>query len=270
MRHRFSLGPATAAAALSAMFALALSSSAMAASAATKGTAAPATPAAAAPAPGSEEEKTLYALGVLISRNLDTFQLTSAEFKSVQAGLVDGFNHHPTLDADTYMQKVQTLQRTRLAAIDEHQKQLGQAYIDKAAASPGAVKTATGMVYIPVTEGTGAIPERSDRVNVNYEGKLIDGTVFDSTAKHGGQPATLGVTGVIPCWTEALQLMKVGGKSRIICPSTLAYGDRGAPPTIPPGATLEFSIELVGIAAKVATPPGPGAPGAPPPGAGNN
>jgi hypothetical protein len=92
---------------------------------------------------------------------------------------------------------------------------------------------------------------------VNYEGRLTDGTVFDSSAQHGGQPATLGVGNIIPCWTEALQLMKVGGKSRIVCPSGLAYGDRGAPPKIKPGATLEFDIELVSIEPPVAPPGAP-------------
>src|SRR5579863_4584074 len=206
-------------------------------------------------APVSEDDKTLYALGVLISRNLESFQLSSAEFKTVEAGLSDGFNHRSSIDVEQYDAKVQALQRVRVAAIDEHQKQAGQAFLDKAAALPGAQKTATGMVFISVSEGKGATPARSDRVLVNYEGKLIDGTVFDSSAKHGGQPVTLSVTGVIPCWTEALLLMKVGGKSRVVCPSSLAYGDRGMMPVIMPGATLDFSVELVDIAPKPAAPP---------------
>jgi FKBP-type peptidyl-prolyl cis-trans isomerase FkpA len=119
-----------------------------------------------------------------------------------------------------------------------------------------------------VSEGKGVTPARSDRVLVNYEGKLIDGTVFDSSAKHGGQPVTLSVTGVIPCWTEALLLMKVGGKSRVVCPSSLAYGDRGMMPVIMPGATLDFSVELVDIAPKPAAPPP--VPGAPPAASGDH
>jgi FKBP-type peptidyl-prolyl cis-trans isomerase FkpA len=98
---------------------------------------------------------------------------------------------------------------------------------------------------------------------VNYEGRLIDGTVFDSSAQHGGQPATFAVGGIIPCWTEALQLMKVGGKSRIVCPAALAYGDRGAPPKIKPGSTLEFDIELISIEPPLAAPTLPALPGAP-------
>jgi FKBP-type peptidyl-prolyl cis-trans isomerase FkpA/FKBP-type peptidyl-prolyl cis-trans isomerase FklB len=103
---------------------------------------------------------------------------------------------------------------------------------------------------------------------VHYEGKLIDGTVFDSSIKRG-QPATFNLGSVIPCWTEALQLMKVGGKSRIVCPAILAYGERGAPPVINPGATLVFEVELLNIAPRAAAgsaPPGPAPAGSPPAG----
>jgi FKBP-type peptidyl-prolyl cis-trans isomerase FkpA len=234
-----------------------------------------AAPAAAAAAPTGEADKTLYALGVLLSRNLSAFDLTSAEIKIVEQGLTDGTAHHPALDPEAYATQVQTLERTRLGALDERQKAAGQALIDKVAALPGAKKTATGLVYVPILEGKGAVPDSSDRVSVMYEGKLSDGTVFDSTAKHGGQPVTLKVTGVIPCWSEALQLMKAGGKSRVICPAALAYGDRGSMPTILPGSALDFNIELVAILPKTESPPAagatptapgtPGTPGATPP-----
>jgi FKBP-type peptidyl-prolyl cis-trans isomerase FkpA len=210
----------------------------------------------------AEQDKALYALGVLLSRNLETFQLSEAEFNHVKAGIVDGFHKKPeAASADTLLPQIQALQRTRVAALSQHQKDLGQAYLDKAASAPGATKTASGLLYIAVSPGSGATPTRTDRVKVNYEGRLIDGTVFDSSAQHG-QAATLQVSSIIPCWTEALQLMKVGGKSHIICPATLAYGDRGAPPKIMPGATLEFDIELVSIEPPP-PPPAAGAPGAP-------
>jgi FKBP-type peptidyl-prolyl cis-trans isomerase FkpA len=213
----------------------------------------------------AEQDKALYALGVLLSRNLETFQLSEAEFAHVKAGIVDGFHKKPeTASADASLPQIQALQRTRVAALSQHQKDLGQAYLDKAASAPGATKTASGLLYITVSPGSGATPTRTDRVKVNYEGRLIDGTVFDSSAQHG-QAATLAVSSIIPCWTEALQLMKVGGKSHIICPATLAYGDRGAPPKIMPGATLEFDIELVSIEPPAPAPAmgAPGAPGAP-------
>ncbi len=128
----------------------------------------------------------------------------------------------------------------------EREKQAGQAYLDRIATEPGARKTASGLVYLLIAEGSGASPARTDRVKVHYTGKLTNGTVFDSSVPRG-QPATFGLNEVIPCWTEALQLMKVGGKARIISPSNLAYGDRGAPPDIPPGATLDFEVELLDV-----------------------
>jgi FKBP-type peptidyl-prolyl cis-trans isomerase FkpA/FKBP-type peptidyl-prolyl cis-trans isomerase FklB len=211
----------------------------------------------------STDDKTLYALGVLLSRNLDTFQLSEAEFAHVRAGINDGFHKKPeAAQAEASLPQIQALQRSRVLALAQKQKDAGQAYLDKAASAPGATKTASGLLYIPVTPGSGPVPARSDRVKVNYEGRLIDGTVFDSSAQHG-QAATLSVGSIIPCWTEALQLMKVGGKSRIICPAPLAYGDRGAPPKIMPGATLEFDIELLSIEPPAPAAGAPGAPGAP-------
>ena len=212
-------------------------------------------------------DKTLYALGVLVSRNFATFQLTEAEFARVRAGLVDGFHNKPeAATADTELPQIQALQRTRMAALTQHQKEIGQAYLDKAVSAPGATKTASGMVYTRLTEGSGPSPLRTDTIKATYEGRLIDGTVFDSSAQHGGQPTAFPVGNIIPCWTEALQLMKAGGKSRVVCPPALAYGDRGRPPKIMPGATLVFDIELVSIeppppaAAAPAAPAGAGVP----------
>lgn len=274
MRHSFRSWPAAAAIfAAAALLALVAVRPAAAASAAKPGAAATKSAASDKSAvPASDDDKLLYALGVLISHNLDAFQLSPAEFKQVQAGLVDGFYHRPGLDAESYVPKLQALQRERVAAIDEHQKQVGQAFLDKAAAVPGARKTASGLVFISEREGTGASPSRTDRVGVTYEGKLADGTVFDSSAKHGGQPVTFNLSGIIPCWTEALQLMKVGGKSRVVCPSSLAYGDRGQMPTIMPGAVLDFDVELVSILPKPSgpTPGEPAAPATPPTSGGAN
>src|SRR3974390_2578954 len=126
------------------------------------------------------------------------------------------------------------------------EKQNGQAYLDKAAAPPGAKRTASGLLYVSIKEGAGASPSPADRVKVHYTGKLIDGTVFDSSVRRG-QPAPFGLNQIIACWQEALQLMKAGGQARIVSPSNLAYGDRGAPPDIPPGATLDFEIELIEV-----------------------
>src|SRR5215470_17504 len=113
------------------------------------------------------------------------------------------------------------------------------AFLDKAAAEPGAIKTASGLVYREITPGSGPSPKASDIVTVNYRGTLTDGTEFDSSYKRN-QPTQFPLNQVIPCWTEGLQRMKVGGKSHLVCPSDIGYGDRGMPPKIRPGATLVF------------------------------
>ena len=121
-----------------------------------------------------------------------------------------------------------------------------KAYLEKAAAMPGATRTASGLVYRELRNGTGASPAATDTVKVHYRGTLVDGKEFDSSYKRN-EPAQFPLNRVIPCWTEGVQKMKVGGKSRLTCPSNLAYGDRGSPPTIPGGATLIFEVELLGI-----------------------
>lgn len=121
------------------------------------------------------------------------------------------------------------------------------AAITKAAAEKGAVKTDSGMVFLSLKDGTGASPRSSDIVRVHYRGTLTNGTEFDSSHKRG-QPAEFPLDRVIKCWTEGVQKMKVGGKARLTCPASLAYGERGTPGgPIPPNATLTFEVELLGI-----------------------
>lgn len=122
------------------------------------------------------------------------------------------------------------------------------AYLQKAAAEPGAIRTPTGLVFRELTPGSGAGPRASSKVKVHYRGTLIDGTEFDSSYKRG-QPAEFGLNQVVPCWTEGVQRMHPGGKARLVCPPQIAYGEAGSPPTIPPGATLVFEIELLEITA---------------------
>ncbi len=121
-----------------------------------------------------------------------------------------------------------------------------KAYLEKAAAAPGAIRTPSGLVYRELRAGTGTSPLATDTVKVHYRGTLIDGKEFDSSYKTN-EPVKFPLNRVIPCWTEGVQKMKVGGKSELVCPSDIGYGDRGMPPDIPGGATLVFEIELLGI-----------------------
>jgi len=118
--------------------------------------------------------------------------------------------------------------------------------IEKAAAEKGAVKTPSGMVYRSLTEGSGPSPKETDVVRVHYKGTFPDGKEFDSSYTRG-QPTEFPLNRVIKCWTEGVQRMKVGGKAKLTCPPSLAYGEKGAGGTIPPNATLQFEVELLAI-----------------------
>jgi len=199
------------------------------------------------PEPTSDEQKTLYALGVAMSRSLANFNLSEAELEMVKAGLTDSLlKKTPKVNPDEFIPKIQQLQQARAAVAAEGEKKVGADFLAKAATEKGAVKTDSGLVFTTLTPGTGESPKATDKVKVHYHGTLIDGTVFDSSVQRG-QPAEFPLNRVIPCWTEGVQRMKVGEKSRLVCPSQIAYGDRGAPPKIKPGATLIFEVELLEI-----------------------
>jgi|SRR5882762_410531 FKBP-type peptidyl-prolyl cis-trans isomerase FkpA len=115
-----------------------------------------------------------------------------------------------------------------------------------AAKEPGAVVTSTGLVYRSLKDGDGASPVATDKVKVHYRGTFPDGREFDSSYK-SNQPAEFPLNRVIKCWTEGVQKMKVGGKAKLTCPASIAYGERGAGGVIPPNATLQFEVELLAI-----------------------
>ncbi|HEY4366332.1 MAG TPA: FKBP-type peptidyl-prolyl cis-trans isomerase [Steroidobacteraceae bacterium] len=195
----------------------------------------------------TDEDKAFYALGAAVARQVAGFDLSAAELEKVKAGFSDVALHKKTqLEPSDYFPKLQELQTTRLAAAAAVEKKAGEEYLAKAAAAPGATKTASGLIYTVIKEGTGATPKATDNVKVHYHGTLPNGKVFDSSVERK-EPATFPLNGVIPCWTEGVQLMKVGGKSHFVCPSDIAYGDRGSPPDIRPGSTLIFDVELLAI-----------------------
>lgn len=213
----------------------------------------------------TDEHKTLYALGVLIGQRtgIANFKLSADEQRYVEAGFGDiASGQKSKVELEQYGPRVNQMMRKRQEERAEGEKKKGEEFADKAAKEPGAERTASGMVFKEITPGTGEQPKATDVVKVNYKGTLIDGTEFDSSYKRG-QPAEFPLMGVIPCWTEALQKMKVGEKARIVCPSNIAYGDQGRPPTIPGGATLVFEVELMGITTKPAGMPNMSMPGAP-------
>ena len=196
----------------------------------------------------TDEEKTIYALGLSISRSLKEFALSPAELDIIKQAMTDAAAGKPAVEIDTWGPRIQGLATARAAIVVQREKEASAAYIAKAAQEPGAIKTAFGLIYKELTPGTGPSPTAADTVKVHYRGTLIDGTEFDSSYKRN-EPAEFPLNGVIRGWTEGVQLMKVGGKARLICPSDLAYGDQGRP-SIPGGATLIFEIELLEIKGK--------------------
>lgn len=209
----------------------------------------PAAPKPAGPPPlTTDDQKTIYALGLSIAKSLSPFDLSPAEIDLIKRALSDAAANKPAVQLEEWGPKIDPLVKARGARVAERQKVESAAYCAKAATEPGAVKTDSGMIIKELRPGTGASPKATDTVKVNYRGKLVDGTEFDSSYKRN-EPTSFPLNGVIPCWTEGVQRMKVGGKSQLVCPANLAYGDQGRP-GIPGGATLIFEIELLEVGGK--------------------
>ena len=202
--------------------------------------------AAAAPALQTDQDKTLYALGLAIGQNVRDFKLSAAELELVSLGISDTvLGVEPKAELDVYGPRIQLLMQERMSAGVGVERAASDAGVAEQAAAPGAERSASGVVVIPMTEGTGANPTATSTVRVHYHGTLRDGTVFDSSVQRN-EPFSFPLSGVIPCWTEGVQKIKVGGKSKLICPSVTAYGDQGSG-SIPGGAALAFEVELLAI-----------------------
>ena len=196
--------------------------------------------------PETEDQKTLNALGQALAQNIGGAGLSPEELAFVQRGLSDAaLGREPLVELTEYGPKIQAFMQGRAATAAEGELALATAFMKEQAGVDGAERTESGIVIQETLAGTGASPTAEDTVQVHYHGTLRDGTVFDSSVDRG-EPATFPLAGVIPCWTEALQHIKVGGKSRIACPPDLAYGPQG-PPGIPGNAALLFEVELLEI-----------------------
>jgi FKBP-type peptidyl-prolyl cis-trans isomerase FkpA len=193
----------------------------------------------------TEDDKLYYALGLATAQGLGAFKgkLTADQIELVKLGLGDAAaGKEELVKLEEYGPKLQEL----VQQLVEAEKEKSQAFLEQAATEEGAVKTASGLIYTELLAGTGAQPAAANTVKVHYHGTLVDGSVFDSSVDRG-EPITFPLGNVIPGWQEGLQMMKVGGKARLVIPSDLAYGDQGRPGTIPGGSTLIFEVELLGI-----------------------
>lgn len=176
------------------------------------------------------------------------------DYESLVKGIADGYSGAELAmkkDEIVMVQKkfgamLQERQAAELEQLKEKNKAAGAAFLDENKKKKGVVVTDSGLQYEFITKGEGAIPKASDQVKVDYVGSLIDGTEFDSSIKRG-EPVVFGVNQVIPGWSEALQLIPVGSKVRLVIPSELAYGEQGVMPRIEPNSVLVFEVDLLGI-----------------------
>jgi FKBP-type peptidyl-prolyl cis-trans isomerase FklB len=209
----------------------------------------------AADAPGLEtdKEKLSYSIGMDIGGNLKK-QSVEVDPDLLAKGLKDSYGGGKTvLTEDESRKSIADFQKTLMAKQAETMKKLseknkadGEKFLAENAKKEGVKTLSSGLQYKELAPGTGKSPKSTDTVTTHYKGTLIDGTEFDSSHKRG-QPATFQVSGVIPGWTEALQLMKEGAKWQLFVPSNLAYGERGAGREIGPNATLIFEVELISV-----------------------
>jgi len=198
----------------------------------------------------TDEQKTLYALGVFQGKNLRSLNLAPDELDAVRAGLSDeAAGRPPQVDLSVYGPKAQNIVMARETAAKleaaSAQKAKDAPFLALAAKVAGAVTLPSGIVVKTVLPGDGPSPQITDRVRVRYAGRLTDGTPFDSSEKEGDSQFAL--TGVMLCWNQALRTMKAGGSVQLVCPPSTAFGDQGRAPRVPPGATLVFDLELLEI-----------------------
>ncbi len=198
----------------------------------------------------TEEQKVFYYLGTVfgtqLNENLTPLSLSAEELAVVERGMHDALvDQTVALDDAIYGQKLNEMAQQRMLAQAEGEATAASAYIGQMSAEDGAITTDSGLVIKELNAGEGASPTPDSTVTAHYHGTLRDGTVFDSSVERG-QPFTSSLSSVIPCWREAIPLMKEGGKSKITCPSDLAYGSRGSG-AIPGGAALTFEVELIEV-----------------------
>lgn len=199
-------------------------------------------------------EQISYALGMSMANNFRSSGIKELDVKKFSEGLDAAFNGGElamTYDEakaiiQNFFKAMEEEMQAAAAAASKVNAEAGKSYLETNGKRPEIVTTSTGLQYEVITEGKGPKPAATDRVKVHYTGRLIDGTVFDSSVERG-EPATFGVTQVIPGWVEALQLMTEGSKWRLHIPSELAYGPQGAGGVIGPNSTLIFDVELLEV-----------------------
>ncbi|MCH8083851.1 MAG: FKBP-type peptidyl-prolyl cis-trans isomerase [Myxococcales bacterium] len=194
----------------------------------------------------TEDDKIFYSIGLMAGMRFADFKLTDAEFEWVARGVADAAMGREALaNPRDHMAAIQAVHAARVARANAGELAASAEFLEKEAAMEGAVQSESGLIMRVLVAGEGEQPGPTDEVKVHYHGTFRDGTVFDSSVDRD-TPAQFPLEHVIPCWQEAIQQMKVGGKSRIVCPPSIAYGSRGKG-SIPGDAALAFDVELLEI-----------------------
>jgi len=193
-----------------------------------------------------DEKEALYAAGAIQGKKFSSLHLSAKELEIVERGFRDAASSRKLMlrddDLEEWGPKVDAVLGRRTNPAVAAEKDRGRKVAQKMAKERGATSLPSGVVVVTEQPGNGPQPGLGDRVRVKYEGRLVDGSVFDEN-----EGVEFPLNQVIQCWKEGVQRIKVGGKARLVCPSDTAYGNQGRPPQIPPGATLIFTVELLGI-----------------------
>jgi FKBP-type peptidyl-prolyl cis-trans isomerase FkpA len=203
----------------------------------------------------SDDDKTFYAMGYMLGGNLQRLNLSDKELAALYKGIaMASKNEKSEVDMAKFQNRIQEVFKSRMDKVAAKEKDAGKAFLEKFVKDESATKTESGLAYKVIKEGAGATPGAEDVVEVHYHGTLTDGTVFDSSVERG-KTISFPLNRVIKGWTEGLQTMKEGGKTKFVIPAELAYGEAGAPPKIPGGATLVFEVELFKVTKAAAAAP---------------
>ncbi len=195
------------------------------------------------PLSATAEQSTVYAMGLVHARELRGMHLTDAEFALYTEGLRDGFAREPKLSLNRWLGSALSAERGRKQARIIEERRASEALLEYAEAEPGARRLESGLVYTELRRGTGAAPGPDSVVLVNFHGTVRDGTVVESSLDRS-EPVQVALGDTLPCWREGLQRLRAGGRAKLVCPASLAYGDTPPSPVITPGAVITYEIEL--------------------------
>ena len=195
------------------------------------------------PLNATADQSTVYAMGLVRAHELRAWNLNGDEFELYLEGLRDGFAQQPKLPLNRWLGSALAAERGRRQARIVEERRASEAFLEYAAAEPGARRLESGLVYTELKRGRGAPPGPDSVVRLHFHGTVRDGTVVETTTGLD-EPVQLAMRDAIPCWREGLGLLRAGGRAKLVCPAALAYGDTPPSPVITPGAAVTYEIEL--------------------------